>query len=297
MKTVVPTLVLAGVLAGCSAPSPEPAAGAAGGGDWIQLFNGQDLAGWDVYLGPKLDAQGEKMPGTATGLNSDPDGVFTVVQHDGGPVIRVSGVIGGGFSTVESFENYHLRLQMKWGEGNPWNRERADSGLLYHAGGEHGVDADYWLRSLEYQVMPDSHGDLITIAGCVADVTTAPREGGGRPLYDPNGQLHTYSRVTEVTSNGGGVSRLPSFKDPAIDWHTLELYTVGDTAVHVVDGQVVLIAYNTRLHENGQTRPLTSGKIQFQSEGSEVFYRNLELRTITAFPEGLVPPKPTMAPM
>jgi hypothetical protein len=60
MKTVVPTLVLAGVLAGCSAPSPEPAAGAAGGGDWIQLFNGQDLAGWDVYLGPKLDAQGEK---------------------------------------------------------------------------------------------------------------------------------------------------------------------------------------------------------------------------------------------
>ena len=69
---------------------------------WTKLFNGKDLSGWDVYLGPKMDAKQQKIPGTATGLNKDPDRVFTVAQVDGGPVIRISGVIGGGISTVNS---------------------------------------------------------------------------------------------------------------------------------------------------------------------------------------------------
>ncbi len=107
-------------------------------------------------------------------------------------------------------------------------------------------------------------------------------------FYDPNGQRRTFSRVSEVTDNGGGVDRLASFKDPASDWVTLELYTVGATAVHVVGGQVVLVAYNTRLYENGQTRPLTSGKIQLQSEGAEAFYRNIELEPIAELPAGLL---------
>ena len=291
LKTMLSTAAVACLLSGCSSATPEKAAGS-GEGEWLQLFNGTDLKGWDVYLGPKVDDKLQKLPGTATGLNNDPDKVFSVAQEDGGPTIRISGVIGGGISTVESFENYHLRLEMKWGAGNPWKRERADSGVLYHAGGEHGVDGDYWMRSFEYQVMPDSYGDLITIMGCVADVPTVAREGGGRPLYDPKGTRQTYSRVAEVTPNGGGVSRLPSVKDPASGWLTLEIYTVGSTAVHVVNGQVVLVAYNTRLHENGSARPLTSGKIQIQSEGSEVFYRNLALQRITAFPEGLLPAAP-----
>jgi hypothetical protein len=34
-------------------------------------------------------------------------------------------------------------------------------------------------------------------------------------------------------------------------------------------------------------RPLTSGKIQIQSEGSEVYYRNLEMRPIKELPAEL----------
>jgi hypothetical protein len=257
-------------------------------GQWTQLFNGKDLSGWDVYLGPKMNAQGQKLPGTATGLNKDPDRVFSVAQVDGGPVIRISGVIGGGISTVNSYGNYHLRMQMKWGPGNPWNRTVADSGVLYHAGGEHGLDADFWLRSIEYQVMPGMTADLITILGCVADVASAPAPTGNSFVYDPNGQVRTFSREMAVPNSGGRVARLPSYKNPETTWVALEIYTLGQKAVHLVDGQVVLVLDNIRLHENGVTRPLTNGKIQIQSEGSEVYYRNLELRQISELPAGLI---------
>lgn len=282
-------LVLASLSAGCSADRPESASAstAAAAPEWIQLFNGKDLSGWDVYLGPKMDAKGQKMPGTETGLNNDPEKVFTAAQEDGGPVIRISGVVGGGISTVRSFENYHLRMQMKWGPGNPWNRPRADSGLLYHAGGDHGLDAGFWMRSFEFQVMPEMHGDFIPILGCVAEVPTSSADGK-RYHFDPKGELRTFTRVKEIPGFGDHVDRLPSKKDPASGWITLEVYTVGQTAVHVVDGTVVMVLRNTRLHENGATNPLTSGKIQLQSEGSEVFYRNIELQPITELPAGLI---------
>ena len=54
---------------------------------WTKLFNGKDLSGWDTYLGPRMDAKQEKIPGTVIGLNKDPDKVFTVTTVDGGPVI------------------------------------------------------------------------------------------------------------------------------------------------------------------------------------------------------------------
>ena len=299
LKTAAPALVLSFLLSGCSSQPPEAVEGVsvAPDGGWMPLFNGQDLAGWETYLGPRLDASLEKIPGSVIGLNQDPDGVFTVTQLDGGPVIRISGVIGGGINTVQEYENYHLRVQVKWGEGNPWNRETPDSGILYHAGGAQGADADYWMRSFEYQVMPERHGDYIAIMGTVGDIPSAPpAEEGQRYSYDPNGELRPFTRVSELTQYGGAVNRLPSFKDPASDWITLEVYAVGTTAVHVIDGQVVLAVYNTRLHENGVTNPLTKGKIQIQSEGSEVFYRNFELRQISELPAGLIDqPAPTSA--
>jgi hypothetical protein len=293
LRMQLPSRLAAAALISClsvvcvtNAAPPGPSASAQG--QWTKLFNGTDLSGWDVYLGPRMDAKGQKLPGTATGLNKDPDRVFTVAQVDGGPVIRISGVIGGGISTVNSYGNYHLRMQMKWGPGNPWNRTVADSGVLYHAGGAHGLDGDFWMRSIEYQVMPGMTADLITILGCVADVASAPTADGKSYVYDPSGQVRTFSRETAVPNSGGRVARLPSYKNPETGWVTLEIYTVGQRAVHLVDGQVVLVLNNIRLHENGVTRPLTTGKIQIQSEGSEVYYRNLELRQINELPAGLI---------
>lgn len=294
LNTVSAALALSCLLFACDSPNPESqTASEAEAGEWTQLFNGTDLTGWDTYLGPRVDVDSTdssrvKIPGSEAGLNNDPEGVFSVTEEDGSPVIRISGVTGGGINTVDSYGNYHFRMEIKWGEGNPWLRTREDSGLLYHAGGEQGADNDYWMRSLEYQIMPNAYGDFIAIEGAVADIPSRPAEGGGDYLYDPNGEMNTFTRVSELTDTGGDVDRLPSFQDPQGDWITLELYVVGDTAVHVVGGEVILVAYNTRLHENGETNPLTEGKIQIQSEGSEAFLRNIELRPISELPPGLL---------
>ncbi|NOR74153.1 MAG: hypothetical protein GQ525_03230 [Draconibacterium sp.] len=38
----------------------------------------------------------------------------------------------------------------------------------------------------------------------------------------------------------------------------------------------------------GNTEPLTKGKIQFQSEGGELFIRNIVIKPIKEIPEGLL---------
>ena len=40
---------------------------------------------------------------------------------------------------------------------------------------------------------------------------------------------------------------------------------------------------------DGGTTPLTRGRLQIQSEGAEVYYRNLAIRRITEFPKGYRP--------
>src|SRR4051812_41150037 len=86
---------------------------------WRSLFNGKDLAGWDTWLGKP---NGEKEP---VGLNKDPKKVYTVVDVDGKPAIRISGEIFGAITSKEEFGNYHLKLEFKWGEKRWPPREKA----------------------------------------------------------------------------------------------------------------------------------------------------------------------------
>lgn len=106
-----------------------------------ELFNGNDLTGWETYLGPRYDEQKKEFAGDPVGLNQDPDGIFRVVEVDGAPAIRVSGVVWGAVSNLAEYENYHLRLQFKWGERRfpPRATARRDSGVLYHSVGPHAA--------------------------------------------------------------------------------------------------------------------------------------------------------------
>ena len=67
---------------------------------------------------------------------------------------------------------------------------------------------------------------------------------------------------------------------PNGQWNTIEVYVLGDEAVHLVNGQVVLYLENARLKDG---TPLTRGQIQIQSEAAEVYYRNIRIRPITEF--------------
>jgi hypothetical protein len=72
---------------------------------YTTLFNGKDLTGWDTYLGPAFDTLTGKFDSlSAKGLNNDPDKVFSVVEEDGEPALRVSGNGFGGIATKDEFQ-------------------------------------------------------------------------------------------------------------------------------------------------------------------------------------------------
>jgi hypothetical protein len=244
---------------------------------WEKLYNGKDLAGWDTYIGPDLDSNGKKINETPIGLNKDPRKVFTVVKDGNEKVIRVSGQLWGGISTAREFENFHLQLKFKWGTlkwGQKKDKKR-DSGLLYHCVGPHGMDASAWMRSQEFQIEEGNTGDYWGVAGGVQDVPVV--KIGEDYVYDPKGELTTFS---EGGPAGRHCVKNPDGEKPSGKWNTLDLYCFGDTSVHIVNGKVVMVLYHSSQMDNGEKKPLTKGKIQLQSEGAEVFYKDIRIQPV-----------------
>jgi len=232
---------------------------------WKSLFNGHDLSGWDTFL----SYQPESGNTTILGFNNDPEGIFTV--KDG--AIRIDGRIWGALTSKEEFENYHLRLKFKWGEKRypPRENERRDSGILYHCVGEHGVQSDHWMRSHESQIMEDDCGDYHSLDGVMIDVEadTVDVNGNKNLKYREGAQLlkEVHRRVIKSETN----------EHPRGEWNEMEVIAKGNTITHIVNGKVVLQASNSSQIINGEKKPLTKGKIQLQSEGAEIFYKDIEI--------------------
>ncbi|QHV98209.1 3-keto-disaccharide hydrolase [Spirosoma endbachense] len=254
-------------------------------GNWQSLFNGKNFSGWETYLDKPYakDSPDRKTP--PLGLNNDPNHVFSAVTVDGKPALRISGETFGGINTLAEFENYHLRLEFKWGT-QKWppklDRPR-DSGLLYHSVGPHGTPM-LWMESFELQVQEGDCGDYWGVMNVLADITARKNEKGAY-VYQPRADLVTFQDKTPV---GRSCLKNPDSEKPSGEWNVLELYCFGDTCLHVMNGKVNLVLTHTRHLVNGQTVPLTKGKIQLQSEGAEVFYRNIQVQNISVLPPELL---------
>ncbi|MFZ6011080.1 MAG: 3-keto-disaccharide hydrolase [Bacteroidota bacterium] len=250
------------------------------------LFNGKDLEGWDTYIGPPYDTIQKKFLGGPLGLNRDPHHVFSVVTEDGAPAIRVSGEHFGGLSTQEEFKNYHLTLEFKWGQQkwHPKRKAKRDSGLLYHAVGSHGADGGFWMRSQEFQIQESDCGDYWGVAGGIFDVH-ALKKSEKEYIYEPSGPLLTFKAGSAV---GRRCIKNPDAEKTSGQWNKLDLYCSGDTSVHVVNDQIVMILFHSRQMNDNAEIPLTAGKIQLQSEGAELFYRAITVQPIDQLPKKIL---------
>ena len=237
----------------------------------IKLFNGKDLTNFYTFLGPPM--KGAK----PYGKNNDPEKVFTV--QDG--MIRVSGKVYGCFTTEKEYENYHLVVEFKWGEKTwpPRADKTMDSGILLHCVGDDGAAGGVWMESIECQMIEGGTGDFILVKGKNAPTMTATVEKrGGQSYYNPKGE--------PVSFKGGRINwwgRDPAWKDvkgfrgkedvenPAGQWNTLECVCAGDTITNILNGKVV---------NRGTMASHTKGKILFQSEGAEVFFRRIDLQPV-----------------
>ena len=105
-------------------------------------------------------------------------------------------------------------------------------------------------------------------------------------LYNPTGALYTFRADN---STGRHCIKQGDAEKPTGEWNTLDLYCHGDTAVHVVNGQVAMVLYHLRKSDEGKLiLPLEKGKIQLQSEGAEVFYKQIRIQPITEIPGQLL---------
>jgi hypothetical protein len=254
---------------------------------WKPLFNGRDLTGWDTYIGPDLDNSGKPITDKPIGLNNDPRHVFTVSKEDGDHVIRISGENWGAIITKNEYENYHLQLQFKWGALS-WGQKKGkhkDSGLLYNSVGKYGADYGAWMRSQEFQIEEGNCGDYWGCAGGMADIPAIKKSDTTAYVYSAQGTLTEFSQQSK---QGRHCIKQGDGENQTGQWNTLDLYTHGDTSIHVVNGKVVMILYHNRQLENGKIIPLTSGKIQIQSEGSEVYFKHIQIRPIERLPAELV---------
>lgn len=252
-------------------------------GPKVSLFNGKDLKDWDAWLGYADPALTYKRPPIAPiGATAQTAEIFKVVQEDGRPALYVNGKIWGSLVHRGDFKDYHLRLQYKWGQGRwaPRETQAPNNGLLYHSHGAHGVVWGTWSQAVEFEIMTGSIGMVVPVGETISVVTTAVDDPS---LIKPNLRYAPTGRV--VTAKGGtadwNVEAYSDAEKSAGEWNTLDLYVLGDRAVHVVNGVPVLEVRD--LKAGGQ--PLTHGAIQLQSEGAETFFRDIVLEPITALPK------------
>ncbi len=252
--------------------------------DWIILFNGKNFEGWETYLGPKYDESKKDFVGDPIGLNKDPDNVFSVVQLESKSAIRISGQHFGGVSTKSEYKNYHLQLQFKWGEKKwiPRDNSKRDSGILYHANGDHGKGWFFWMSSEEFQIQEGDCGDYWGVGGALAEAP-AINKSDDDYVYDPNGSMMIFGGTREKPDERTS-ARLIKVNDGEKqkgEWNTIDLYCYENKSVYFVNNVQTLKLYNLR--KPGGI-PLTKGKIQLQSEGAEIYIRNIRMKSISELP-------------
>lgn len=262
---------------------------------WKSLWNGKNLDGWTTWMqapsptsdvpGLKRDADGKYLE--PIGSERDPLKVFTVAEDiDGRSAIRISGEVFGELRSKESFSNYHLKLQFKWGEKKWPPRDRPetqrDSGLLYHVHAEPGAEGRTWARSIELQIQEHDVGDLYAVGSTIA-VRSTVRRGTNPALYDydPAGEWFFFS---QSHGSSGRCIKQPDNEKPTGEWNTVELIAFHNEAIHIVNGKVVMRLRDPMRIDTDTPTPVTSGPIILQSEGAEVYYRDIQVRPIDAIP-------------
>jgi hypothetical protein len=257
----------------------------------IPLFNGRDLSGWTTWL---VDSQ-----------QQDPRGVYTV--RDG--MIRVSGDGFGYLSTTRAYRDYRLVAEVKWGTRNYRTRVgmARDSGIFLHSVGPEGnsydcgwgsrernIDPDVshgaYKAAIECQVMEGGFGDILLIHGRYADGRHVPvratahvverRVDADYAKYqfaaDANELVLTAAAIAWAGKDTAWRDR-PGFRgrrdveSPVGQWTRIECVCAGDRLTVFVNGQ--------RVNEARDLFP-AAGKVLLQCEGSEVFFRKLELHPL-----------------
>jgi len=138
------------------------------------------------------------------------------------------------------------------------------------------------MAGLESQIIEGGCGDLILVPG----KNQPPGRLEAEVRTGPDGQAYYQLGGTVVTRTGGRLNwwgRDPAWNDviwfrgpddldrPFGEWNRTELVCEGDRVTCFLNGRVA----NAASHLS-----MTSGRILFQSEGAEILFRKIEIRSL-----------------
>jgi Domain of Unknown Function (DUF1080) len=261
-------------------------------GKATSLFDGKSLHGWQPWLGyadPGITYKGDPAA-KPIGTSRDTSGDFAVGRIDGEPAIWVKGETWGSLVHRADLRDYHLRLEFKWGAKRwaPRQNQPPNNGLLYHTHGRAGEVFGTWQPSVEFEIMKGSTGMLVMVGKQLRAHTTAAFDPS---LIAPHLRFRTDGRLVDMI-NGTPTWNVENAMDaekPEGEWNTLDLYVLGDRAVHVVNGVPVAEARDLAvIGADGKRVPLTHGRIQLQSEGAETWFRRITVEPIRSLPRIVV---------
>lgn len=238
--------------------------------DVIRPFDQSDLGSFSCWL-------------KNTG-REDPMRVFQL-EHG---VLRCGDEDMGYVATREAYKDYHLSVEYRWGRKNPNDKYVRNSGVLLHGVGPDGSQNGLWMTSIECQLAQGCEGDLIVIKGnsakgnpysaTISSTTTVAEDGktrwkkGGQPTVYSGKQFwwskHQpfFKELIDTRGQNDVASRLG-------EWTKVECICSGSRITIIINGMIV--------NECFDANP-AAGKVLLQTEGHEVFFRNLELRPLPA---------------
>jgi hypothetical protein len=170
---------------------------------------------------------------------ADPDEIWQV--RDG--QIRCEGSVFGYLLTEKDYGDFELRLQWRWGKKVTPGRDR-NSGVFVWVSGPDKI----WPKGVEAQLLSGHAGDIWLVDNFKLTVDPARR--------DPKTPRHYFRTKDGVEKAIGG-------------WNQYDITCKGGTIKLVINGQTV---------NEGAHAERTRGKILLQSEGAEIFFRNVELK-------------------
>lgn len=232
----------------------------------------------EIHINPKAD------------IVDDPRNVFKF-EPDG--LFHVSGNAYGGITTLDSFKDYHLVIEFKWGEKTWGKRAKAtrDNGILVHCYGPQGAVGGSWMASIEAQIIEGGVGDILVLAPKLADGTVLEASLSAEVGLDRDKEKFWSPGAPRQTLKGGRLNwqkRDVDWKDtldfrgkddvesPFGQWTRMEVIAQGDRLQYFVNG--------VKVNEAFECKP-SQGRILLQVEAAEMFVRRYELHPLGEFKE------------
>jgi hypothetical protein len=171
-----------------------------------------------------------------------PDEVWSVENGE----IHCKGQVNGYLLTDKEYSDYVLKVEWKWGAEGPKKGPR-NSGVFVHVTGADKI----WPKGIEAQLMEGNAGDFWLVDNF--GLTVDPKR------QDPKVARHYYRMIKD------------DVEKPIGEWNQYKI---------TCQGGKVKLEINGKLVNEGSDAEVTKGKILLQSEGAEIFFRNVMLKAL-----------------